>query len=416
MYAATIVTSILRKPSVAVATWSVLVLGLFAWRGDLSLGTAEEREQRIATRRNPEPVVVRRTEAPQLPRLQRSGRVFDSMGFLLVGAEVVPTAGASKKSGPDGAFTIDLLQHQTSDLLVRAEGRRREWLRTSAISPDPLVICMVPTAPWDAQPKPLDPVAMLRGEGEVKGVDGRPLAHAFVNVLGTDCWGLSDQTGRYELPLPATSGTFVVHYPGSKDGLGSKDGVGGFAALSEPFVSPRVRGIVPLPTLVSEPAGSISGIVRNARGEVVAGLPVEVRGPGGRRRVETGAGGQFVLSGLMPADYQVEPYAFRGAVGEPVAVRVDRAVVTCDLHLTNVEEANLRVVDEKGALAVGVWVATSLHGLRRGVDQTGPDGFVNLPFGASSEFEVRLADSFASCIVRKFEADAQPATLVIAQP
>jgi hypothetical protein len=39
-----------------------------------------------------------------------------------------------------------------------------------------------------------------------------------------------------------------------------------------------------------------------------------------------------------------------------------------------------------------------------------------LPVGASSKFEVRMADSFVSCLVRQYNADAEPATLVIAQP
>ena len=410
-------SKILRRPSIAVATWSILVLGLFAWRGDLGLSTAQNQasqEQQVAAgtpaRKVPEPVVVRRAQSPQLPRTRRSGRVFDSMGFLLVGAEVVPSEGTSQKSGSDGAFVVDLLQHQTTDLLVRAEGRRSEWLRTSSISPDPLMICMVPSAPWDGVPAPLPPVAGLRGEGEVRGADGQPLANAFVNVLGTDCWGLTDETGRLEMPLPATTATFVVNFPRSGGGLG------GFAGLSEPFVAPRARGIVPLPALTCEPAGSISGTVRNARGEAVAGLPVEVRGPGGRRRVETGAGGQFVLSGLVPADYLVEPFAYRGAVCKAVSVRVDRATVPCDLQLSQVEEANLRVVDEQGAVAAGVWVSASLFGLRRGVDQANADGLVTLPISGASEFEVRMADSLATCTVRQFDAGAEPATLVITQP
>jgi hypothetical protein len=348
--------------------------------------------------------------------MQRRGRVFDSMGYLLVGAEVVPTDGVSQKSGADGAFAIDLLKHQTSDLLVRLAGRRHEWLRTSAISPDPLVVCMVPTAPWDELPKPLPAVAALRGEGLVEGPDGRALAHAYVNVLGTDCWGLSDATGRLEMPLPTTSATFVVHYPGTESPGIEDGGVGGLASMSAPFVAPRARGIVPLPTLRGEAAGSISGTIRNAGGEVVAGLPVEVRGAGGRRLVETGAGGQFVISGLIPADYTVQPFAYRGAIAEATSVRVDRAVVACDLHLQQVKEADLRVVDEQGALAVGVWVSASLHGLRRGVEQTGVDGLVNLPISTASEFEVRMPDSFATCQVRQFDADAEPATLVIAQP
>ncbi|MFT4841299.1 MAG: hypothetical protein ACI8UD_002205 [Planctomycetota bacterium] len=404
------VSAILRKPSIAVATWSVLVLGLFAWRGDLSLGTPEQREQRAVALKQPEPVVVRRPVTPELPRTQRSGRVFDSMGFLLVGAEVVPTEGTSLKTDADGMFSVDLLRYQTSDLLVRAPGRRHEWLRTSALSPDPLTICMEPSAPWDTLPEPLEPVAKLRGEGAVQGVDRRPLANAFVNVLGTDCWGVTDETGRFELPLPSLTGRFVVHQ------LGGEGGLGGLASLSAPFVSPRASGIVPLPTLVGQPAGSIRGTVRTVGGAAIAGLPIEVRGPGGRRRVTTGAGGVFVLSGLVPADYTVEPFAYRGAVGEAVAVKVDRAMVECDLHLTKIEAANVRVVDENGAIAVGVWVSSSLHGLRRGIDQAGSDGFVNLPVGASSKFEVRMADSFASCLVRQYNADAEPATLVIAQP
>ena len=400
---------ILKRPSIVVAAWSILVLGLFVWRGDLSLAAVEEREP-VAVSRDYKPVVVRRQNTTALPRLPRTGFVFDSMGYSLVGADVTPTNGSSRKTAADGTFSIDLLRYQTSDLLVRANGRRQEWLRTSAISPDPLAVCMEPSAPWDKLSKPPEAVAMLRGEGEVRGTDRQPLANAYVNVLGTDCWGLTDDSGRFELPLPSHAGTFVLHH------AGDASVIGGFASMSAPFASPRAHGIVPLPTLVAEPAGSIHGIVRNAAGEAIAGLLVGVRGPGGRRHVLTSAGGEFVLRGLLPADYTVEPFAYRGAVGEAVAVRVDRASVACDLHLTQIKEASVRVVDENGEVAAGVWVSASMFGLRRGIDRVGADGFVKLPVGSSSEFEVRMADSFDSCRVRQYDADMQPATLVIAQP
>ena len=369
----------------------------------------EESEQRTVGRDH-EPVVVRRQNASPLPRLARTGFVFDSMGYSLVGADVTPTNGSSRKTAADGTFSVDLLQYQASDLLVRANGRRQEWLRTSAISPDPLAVCMEPSAPWDELSKPPKAVAMLRGEGEVRGTDRQPLANAYVNVLGTDCWGVTDDSGRFELPLPSQTGTFVLHHAG--DSIVT----GGFASMSSPFASPRARGIVPLPTLVAESAGSIHGIVRNAAGKAIAGLPVGVRGPGGLRHVLTSAGGEFLLRGLLPADYTVEPFAYRGAVGEAVAVRVDRTSVSCDLHLTQIKEASVRVVDENGEVAAGVWVSASMFGLRRGIDQVGTDGFVKLPVGSSSEFEVRMADSFDSCLVRQYDADMQPATLVIAQP
>ena len=392
------------------ASWAILVLGLFAWRGDLSLGESQQETARATANKQTGPVVVRRRETPALPRARRSGFVYDSMGFLLVGADIVPTGGDTKKTGSDGSFVVDLLKYQTSDLLVNAEGRRSEWLRTSPMSPDPLAVRLVPGAPWDAADEAPEPAPRLRGEGLVRGLDGRPLANAFVNVLGTDCWGLSGETGRVELPLPSSEVSFVVHR-GS-----SEDQVGGLAALSGPFLAPRTRGVVPLPDLVCEPGGSIRGIVRNENGAPVAGLPVVVRGPGGTRRVCTGAGGVFVLGGLMPADYMVEPFAYRGAVAEAVSVRVDRAIVACELQLSALEESSLRIVDESGALAVGVWVTSSLHGLRRGVDQAGSDGLVKLPIAEASEFEVRTADSYASCEIKQFDADAEPRTLVIEQP
>lgn len=401
---------ILRKPSIAVASWAILVLGLFAWRGDLSLSDRPDSSTRATASKDDGPVIVRRQKKPLLPRQQRTGLVYDSMGFLLVGADIVPASGEAAKTGADGTFSVDLLKYQTSDLLVRAEGRRPEWLRTSAISPDPLAVRLIPDAPWDVAPTQPEAAPKLRGEGVVKGVDGRPLANAFVNVLGTDCWGVTGEMGRLELPLPSSEATFVLHQAG-RDGE-----LGGFAAISEPFVAPRSRGVVPLPPLQAEIGGSIRGIVRDEQGVPVAGLPVDVRGPGGRRRVQTGAGGVFVLGGLKPADYEIEPFPHRGAIGKSIALRVDRAVVECDLHLASVKEAGVRVVDETGAVASGVWVASSLFGLRRGVGQAGVDGVVKLPIAASSEFEVRMADSFANCEIKQFDTTAEPLTLVIAQP
>ena len=144
----------------------------------------------------------------------------------------------------------------------------------------------------------------------MRGADGRPLANAFVNVLGTDCWGLTGEAGRVELPLPAPEVSFVVHR------ASRESEVGGLAAVSRPFVSPRAQGVVPLPDLVGEPGGSIRGIVRNEHGDPGSGLPGMVRGPGGVRYARTGAGGVFVLGGLIAADYTVEPFAHRGAVAE----------------------------------------------------------------------------------------------------
>lgn len=429
------VSTILRKPSVAVAAWAVLVLGLFAWRGDLRLdgeGAARsdvEAAQAATDARNAQsdraaaregsPVVVRRNaerDRSRVPHGMRRGRVFDSMGFLVVGAEVV-ARDAVADQGPcrtdaDGGFEVDLPTQSVCDVLVRADGKRPVWRRTTAVAPDPLIVGLEPAAPWDAMPQPPSPIAPLRGEGIVRDVDGKPLAGAFVNAVGTGCWARTDDIGRFELPLPSIH----VNLRAQAEAPGGSTAPGGWAAVAEPFVSPRERGIVPLPELVAERAGSIHGSVRSGGGQAAPGVPVVVRGPGVDRMVETGPSGVFALAGLPPAVYRVTAYAYRGAVSEPVEVRVDRAIVACDLQLQQLEEAPLQVVDEGGVAMSDSWVVASLHDLRRGVAQTNDDGFVNLPLAQGARFEVRTGDAFAACAVRRFDADADPMQLVVARP
>ena len=406
-----IVRVILRKPSVAVASCSALVVGLFVWSGELGLeDDAATHKQQVLDRTSKGPVVVRREAETLLPRSERCGRVYDSMGYLVVDAEVTPVGGVGQRTDLDGRFAIELIEQHTSDLLVEASGRRSEWLRTSAVAPEPMAVRLEPAAPWDIAPIQPLPAPLLRGEGEVFGPDGSPLSNAYVNVLGTGCWGRTDATGRVEIPLPRTRATFVVYV------AATPDYAGGFAARSESFLAPRGHGIVPLPRMVAQLAGSIRGTVRDASGAPVSGLPVEVRGAGSVRQVTTSAGGAFLVEGLLPEDYVVEPFAYLGQVSEPMDVRVDRAVVPCDLQLAKTKETSLVVVDENGRAAPGVWVATSFHGVRRGVVQADLGGRVSLPLAGAAQFEVRTAVDFAACSVRRLEIDVDQPKLVITQP
>ncbi|MGC6488752.1 MAG: hypothetical protein ACON4Z_13990, partial [Planctomycetota bacterium] len=162
--------------------------------------------------------------------------------------------------------------------------------------------------------------------------------------------------------------------------------------------------------------GGRGGGARAAGGGPSAGGRGDGGGAGGARGATTGAGGAFALEGLLPDDYVVEPFAYRGQVGAVTAVRVDRAVVPCDLQLRAVPEAALLVVNERGEAAAGIWVASNLNGVRRGVGQANVGGVVSLPVSDAAEFEVRTADDFATCAVRSFDASRSPARLVIAQP
>ncbi|MEZ6038619.1 MAG: hypothetical protein R3F29_14145 [Planctomycetota bacterium] len=421
------VSALSRRPSLSVVACVVVVVATFVWRGDLRLDGAGRKEaqsdaevaavapppaQPTKPVAAPEPVVVRRTDArAQVRTARRTGHVVDALGFLLVGAEVVRAQLPALRTDGDGAFAVDLAEGVVNELMVRADGRRSTLLRTTAHGPDPLWVCLEPSAPWDAAPTFATKSPELRAEGVVRDGSGAPLADAFVNVVGTDHWAKSDDIGRVSVPLVGVEARFVVQ----RDGVA---GAGGLASLSGVFTAPRAQGVVPMPDLIAEPGGSLRGVVRDARGEPVAGLAVEVRSKHLHRIAETGVGGAFVVGGLLPDDYDVQPFSHRGAVGVPQRLRIDRAVVACDLHLQRLEEKALHVVDEQGQALAGVWVVSSLHGLRRGVAQTDAAGQVRLPAAASSQFEVRTVaeDAFAQREVRRVDVEADPATLVVAMP
>ena len=397
--------ALLQRPSALVAACTVVVVGAFVATGDLRVASGEPAPR--APLRVHEPRVVRNTPPRPAPGVVRRGRVFDALGFLVVGAEVVPMDRPPVRTDGDGAFQVELARGRATDLLVRADGQRAAWLRTSDGSPDVLALQLVPAAPWDEVPAPPPPPAALRGEGSVRGGDGKPLASAYVTALGSGVWARTDDIGRFELPLPAATVTLLVHAPAA-------DGGNGFAALSEPIASNRARGVVPMPDVLAAPALGIRGCVRDARGQPIAGVPVEIVGEHVRRVVDTGAGGAFHLGGLLPGRYLARPFAWRGAVGVTTEVTLARAAVDVDLQLLDADEQHLRVVDEGGNAVAGVFVAASIGGARRAVARADDDGRVAVPVAAAAEFDVRAPAHYASLPVRRVDLDE--AKLVVALP
>lgn len=401
---------LLKRPSVLVGAWICVVVGAFVWRGDLRVGEAASNARAARLARKPE--IVRApaaSPAPAVATAPRKGRIFDALGYLIVGAEVVPMEKPPTRTDGDGEFTVDLGSALVTDLLVRADGQQSRWLRTSSASPDVLALQLVPSAPWDPVPTPPTPLPQLRGEGSVRAVDGRPLAGAFVTALGTGVWARSDDIGRFTLPLPTPSTQLVVHEPFG--GVGEA----GFVGVSAVLVPERTRGAVPLPDVVASPALAIRGIVRDPRGQPVVGVPVEVGGGPLRRVVDTGAGGAFRCGGLAQGQYQVRPFAFRGGLGVRREVTLVDASLDLDLQLVAAEEMRLRVVDERGGAVAGVYVASSVGGARLGVARADADGYAAVPLApaVTTDFDVRTATELARVPVRRFE---EPATLVVTLP
>ncbi|MEO6598122.1 MAG: carboxypeptidase-like regulatory domain-containing protein [Planctomycetota bacterium] len=400
-----------KRPSVAVVSWALLLLAVFVLRGDLRIEAQPELAQQAAAPPASTPVVVRPerpARAPAVTTTVRRGRVFDALGYLVVGAEVIAAERATERTDADGEFRLELPHSRFTDVCIRAKGSQPVWLQAHAVSPDPLVVQLTPGAPWDVEPSPFEPVPFpLTGEGIVRTPDGSPLMGAYVKAVGTDLWSRTDEIGRYVLPLTTSTPTLLVHCPDN----GSDQR--GFAMRSEPLALARASGVVPLPELVANPAGNIRGTVRDGRGTPMSGVPVRVRGEGVARLFETGVGGIFRISGLMPGRYEVQPLAFRGSIGRSREVLLDSPVADCDFHMESAEERQLRVLDEGGSPVGLVYVSTSIEGVRRGVAQADAFGWAAVPIAADMEFEVRTP-SHAPVVVRRF--DAEPATLVVALP
>jgi Carboxypeptidase regulatory-like domain len=398
-----------RRPSLAVGVCTVVVLTFFALRGDLRLSPSPRQ---AASPVASGPLVLQNPAAAprRIAAVPLHGRVFDALGFLVVGAEIVPTRGARVRTDADGAFATEAPTDGVLDLLVRAAGLAPNWRRTTATSPDALIVQLQPSAPWDPPAAPLPPLPALRGEGLVRAADGRPLAAAYVTMQGTELWACTDDMGRYSLPLAAAAGVLTVHQPDATQASG------GHALAAQPFVSARDRGIIPLPELIAAPAAMVRGIVHDARGEPQEGVPVRLRGDGLQRTVASGVGGAFRIGGLWPGRYRVEPMPFRGAIAAAQTIDLDTVAIDIDLELRPMAEARLLVVDQAGAAVGDVFVAAAIGGVRRGVARTDAEGFVSLPIAAAAEFEVRTADTLAVLDVSRCEPDAEPPRLVVARP
>lgn len=400
-----------KRPSVLLLAWVTVVVMVFVLTGDLRV----ERSSRGATQTGAcEPVVVRpqRPARPDAAVVVRSARVFDAAGFLVVGAEVSVDGAAPVRTDADGRFQVELAAGHTADVTVQAPGHGVRHLRVQAATPDPLLVQLSPMAPWDRAPEPLPPLRFA-GEGRVVGADGRPVVGAAVTAIGGDAWARTDASGRYVLPLATATPVIAVHE------AGNGDADHGLVARSEPLLLDREHGIVPLPELVAVAGCALRGIVRDEHGVPVAGVPVRLRGAGLERLVETGSGGAFRIGGLEPGRYTVRPFAFRGMLGVPLAVSVDRALADCELSLQPASERRLRVVDTAGAPIADAAVAATFGDERTSVQRTDAQGWTRVrladaALGDGWRFEVRVGDALTSPASTRFEPEQ--ATLVVAMP
>jgi hypothetical protein len=204
-----------KRPSVGVVLGAATVLAVFVARGDLGL-EPKVRPQETPPVAEVGPVVVRPERAGRVRAATPavvSGRVLDSLGFLVVGAEVSAPGQPPVRTDADGAFST-VLPLANAPLLVRARGLRSQWITPNVGGPDPMLVRLAPSAPWDVEPtQPAPGPETYTGEGIVRGIDGKPLAGAFVTAVGSDRWSRTDDIGRYVLALTGPNPTLLVHHP-----------------------------------------------------------------------------------------------------------------------------------------------------------------------------------------------------------
>jgi hypothetical protein len=400
-----------NRPSAWVVLWTGVVVGVFVVRGDLRLGDAAAPSPvAIAATQPTAPVSVTAKAKPRaVARRDVACRVFDTLGQPVVGASARASDGVVTAADGDGAFALALAPGEARDVLVSAPGRAPTWLRVSEGSPDAHVVQLEPAAPWDADAADRAPLPqpVRIGEGVLRDAQGQPLAHAFVGVAGAALWARTDEHGRFAVPMPAGEAALVACADGDSQGAGA------FAAATA-LATPAASARVPLADLHATAANAVRGVLRDSRGEPLAGAFVAVEAAGLRRVVATDAGGAFRVGCLPPGPCRIAPLPWRGALAAAREVALDGRGVDVDLQLALAEPARVRVVDEQGAAVPGAFVAATVDGLRRGVVRADADGYASVPWRADARFDVRFGERLAPLPVRRFEPE--PAQLVVGMP
>lgn len=403
------VARVLYRPSVVVVGAAVLWLAVFGATGRLSLGGGGSEPGAAG---GGGALVVRADKGKvRTTPVQLRGRVVDAFGEPVAAAELQASSGEQGRTADDGSFVLAFdrpVRGDTGfvDLGVTAPGLRGKWQRVALHAPDAPLLRLAPAAPWDAKTVAPEPeVPTLFGEGFVRTFDGKPGVHAFVTVKGTGVWARTDAIGRYVLPLPAGEVELVAHQ--------TDDAGPGLAVRSERFRPERDRGFVPLPELVAEPAVVLQGRVADGAGVPMVGVPVEVRGDGFTRTVESGLSGLFRLAGLLPGRYEIRPMAFRGSLGRAQTVDLDEQGGECAIAMQPVGERRVRVLDEEGHPIPRAHVVASIAGTRCAVAQADTDGWATLrASGEGSDWEVRSPERYDALPVQRWQGDA----LLVAQP
>lgn len=290
------------------------IMGPALWVWGLTEGFAETSEPLPAGPQRARLSSSPSVEAPP-PEAMLTGRVLDERGQPIDGAIVRVIGGRSAAfTRASGGFEVMVkLGDPYRRIEVTANNFTPAVERCAPSDLGNFVVQLLPAKPWETQPQVAAPGkrAALVGEGFIYDHDRQPLTGVVVTALETGDSALTDEIGRFRIPLGAPTVSLAAWHPTGR------------AAALDAVTPSQAEGIVNLGVTSLADGVQVGGTVRLPDGGPAAAAAVVLRRQGLVRRALTDSSGVFEFSGLIAADYVLEVLPTAGALGIKRPLRID---------------------------------------------------------------------------------------------
>jgi hypothetical protein len=408
-----------RSPSQAMNRPSHWIIALFAilgpalWVWGLTEGFGDAHETAPAWPQRARLQAPATTPAAPAEALL-TGRVTDPRGQPIDGAIVRVIGGRSAAfTRGSGAFEVMVkVGDPYRRIEVTAAGFAPAIERCAPTDLGSFMVPLAPALPWEQTHAVTAPSkrAALEGEGFVYDRDRQPIAGVVVTALGSGASAVTDDIGRYRIPLPTGQSAPAV-------GLAAWHPSAGAATL-DAVATTQTEGVVNLGVAALGEGLRLSGSVRLPGGEPAVNAGVVLRHHGLVRRALTDSSGTFTVCGLIAADYVLELLPSSGALGVKHDVRVESSgSLEGELRLRAEQPRRVRVVDAAKAPHAFSYVVAADGDGHRTYAQADAEGAATLLGLSADGVRVEQVRSQDHAVLTIVDVTAHEATItVVAKP
>ncbi len=336
-----------------------------------------------------------------------TGRVVDQSGYPVDGAIIRVIGGGRNAAFTRASGTFEVMV-KLGDPYRRIEITANGFVpMVERCAPSDLlnfVVELAPFAPWDSEPSVASTAkrAALAGEGFVYDHDRKPLAGVVVTALETGDSALTDEIGRFRIPIGAPRVSFVAWHPTGR------------AALIETVTPTQTEGMVNLGVTALREGVQLGGTVRLPDGAPAIATAVVLRHHGLVRRTLTDSSGTFQVAGLIAADYQLEVLSAAGALGLKKTLRIDSSgLLPSELQMVSERPHGVRVVDAARTPQPRTFVVASDVDGRRTWVQTDAEGKASLRGLNTEGVRVDEVRSVVHAVLEVVEVGVEAETMTI---